>query len=573
MSSTAFESLQFDLSPERITALAAMTDEAAAGATAGWHEISGALQADREAADVDAIATAFDYRMSEAGEDAESVFASAWTIGGKTYPAPPSALPTSVADLWEKVSERASSSPVRARLHDLLFTLRRQPRHIHAEPACVAYQELSKQDWIPLYRALALVRTLDIARQMGRDDLAQSAVEQMITDAREYIKDAEWHPGVSMRLVDRLVAEKKPPDEVDDLLAAARARYAADPHIEVEVATLQRRRAKGDTAELERIDREIAAIWLAAAENSSGIQKVGHLTPAIEYARNHGHNDMADQATRTLQSIESDELEMQSFRSTIDVPREKIDQWIDRFADHDWRTGLLHFSRGDGGHPPSGHIDNNRAQVDVLRQEAPLLSMTTRVMLGGDGLPRWQPQNDDDRELQQLAFVESFTMRVCAPLFDQALLAIGARHNPSREELEGLFAERPAVTPDIARVLADSLLRFWSGDHEACAYLLAPKIETMLRNLARGLDEAVYQTQRSNTPGKYVGVGVLLRILGKRGLDESWGRYLAMLLSSPMGFNIRNELAHGFFEDIPRPLVALLIQAALYVTTLHPGAA
>ncbi|MBE8519414.1 DUF4209 domain-containing protein [Amycolatopsis sp. H6(2020)] len=574
VSSTAQEGVQFDLSPERIGELAMLADKAAAAAGAGWHEVSSSLQSGRDAADIDAIAAAFDYWMTEAGEADESVFAPAWTLGGKTYPAPPDTLPTPVADLWEKVAASASTSPVRARLHDLLFTLGRQPRHVHAERACLAYLELSRETWIPLYRALALVRALDIARQMKRDDLAQRTITQMITDAREYIEDAEWHPGVPFRLLERLVAEKNPPEAVDGLLATARTRYADDPHIEADVAALQRRRAKGNKDELDRIDREIATIWTAAAETTSGMRKMDHLTKAIEYSRNHGHNDLVAQATKALQDIDNDELGLQSFRRSVEIPGEQIRRWVDHIAtDDDWRVCLQRFSHGGIGVPPSGLTDENRAQVDVLKQQAPLFSMIPRVMLGGDGLPRWRPQNDDERELQKLAFVESFNMNFTAPIFAQALVEIGNNHSPSREELQDFFvAENPSISTEIARVLADCLLRYWSGDDEACVYLLAPKIETMLRNLARSLDEPVYQTQRNTTPGKYVGVGVLLQILGKRGLDESWGRYLAMLLSSPMGWNARNELAHGFFEGVPRPLAALLVQAALYVATLQPGA-
>ncbi|WP_158641431.1 DUF4209 domain-containing protein [Amycolatopsis eburnea] len=573
MSSTAQEGLQFDLSSKRIGELITLADSAAAAASTGWHEVSTSLQPCRDAADIDAIAVAFDYRMTEAGEADESVFASAWTLGGKTYPAPLGTLPTSVADLWAAVADSSSTSPVRARLNDLLFSLGRQPRHIHAERACLAYLELSVGNWIPLYRALALVRALDIARQMKRDDLAQRTMAQMITDAREYVEDAEWHPGVPFRLLKRLVAEKNPPEAVDDLLATARTRYADDPHIEADVAALQRRRAKGNKDELDRIDREIATIWIAAAETTWGLRKMNHLIKAIEYSRNHGHNDLVAQATKALQEIDNDEMGLQSIRRSVEIPGEQIRRWVDHIAaDDDWRVCLQRFTHGGIGVPPSGLTDENRARVEVLKQQAPLFSMTPRVMLGGDGLPRWRPQDDDERELQKLAFVESTTMDFTAPIFAQALVEIGTNHSPSREELQDFFvAQNPSISAEIARVLADCLLRYWSGDDEACVYLLAPKIETMLRNLARSLDEPVYQTQRNTTPGKYVGVGVLLQFLGKRGLDESWGRYLAILLSSPMGWNARNELAHGFFEGVPGPLAALLLQAALYIATLQPS--
>lgn len=470
--------------------------------------------------------------MKERGEGTSgSVFSSSWSIGGRTYPIPLDQLPTIVSKLWERVVATATSSPVRARLHDLLFTLGRQPRHKHAEQACVAYLELGRGSWIDLYRTLALIRALDISRQMKRDDLAQEAVKQMVANARECIDDAELHPGVSLRLIARLVDEKNPPEAVDDLLTMARGRYAADPYIEAEVATLQRRHARGNKDDLEQIDREIVAIWTEAAGKASGLHKVGHLTKAIEYARNHGQNDLLAEATTALQQVSIDDLEMQSFQVPIDLSEEQLSQWTSYFTHgDDWRSCLVRYSVGMGGIPPTGQTDENRTEVENLKTQAPLFSMIPRVIIGGDGLPRWQPQNDEERELQQLSYVETFKMQLSAPLYGNALHAIGSIHKPSREDLQEFFSEQTVITPDVSRVLADALVRYWAEDYEGCVYLLAPKIETMLRTLARAIDEPVYQVQRKNTPGKYVGVAVLLQILGKRGLEESWSRYLNTLL-------------------------------------------
>ncbi|WP_431605634.1 DUF4209 domain-containing protein [Amycolatopsis melonis] len=55
-------------------------------------------------------------------------------------------------------------------------------------------------------------------------------------------------------------------------------------------------------------------------------------------------------------------------------------------------------------------------------------------------------------------------------------------------------------------------------------------------------------------------------------MDESWGRYLSTLLAGPTGWNLRNELAHGFVDEVSAPMAALLIQAALYVANLAPRA-
>ncbi len=379
-----------------------------------------------------------------------------------------------------------------------------------------------------------------------------------------------WQPGVSLRLISRLVEEKNPPTGVDDLLVEARARYAGDPYTEVDAAMLQRRLAKGDKDALGRIDREVVGIWTKAAEASAGLQKLGHLTKAVDYARDHGQTDLLAAATTALQAIGIDDLGMQTFRVPVEIPDEKFSKWIGYFTQgDDWRVCIARFENGEHGTPPTGRTAENRSQ---MAKDTSLYSMIPHSKIGGDGLPRWEPQNEDDQEEQRLSDVEMFRMQLCAPLFAKALHEIGVVHHPIREEVEEFFAERIFLPPDIPRVLADALTRYWRRDYEACAYLLAPKIETMLRVLARAIDEPVYLTQRKNTPGKYVGLGTLISTLGKHGLDESWGRYLSTLLAGPTGWNLRNELAHGFVDEVSAPMAAPLIQATLYVANLAPRA-
>lgn len=444
MSSTTEEDSVFDLSPERIAELAALADAAAADAKRGWYEISSALTDKRAVADVEAIAVAFDYRLQD-------------RVDGNSNPAfhaaqlrPLAELPTSVADLWAHVVDATASAPVRARLHDLLFTLGRQPKHKHAEQACREYLTVGAGNWGSLYRVRALTRALNIARQMNRNDLANDVVKEIIANARESLDSAEWQPGVFLRLIGRLVEEKNPPTGVDDLLAEARARYAGDPYIEVDTAMLQRRLAKDEKDALERIDREIVGIWTTAAEASAGLQKLGHLTKAVDYARDHGQADLLAAATTALQAIGIDDLEMQTFRVPVEIPDEEINKWIGYFIQgDDWRVCLARFADGEQGTPPTGRIDESRAQVETLKKDAPLYSMFPHSKIGGDGLPRWEPQNEDDQEEQRLADVELFRMQLYAPLFARALHEIGIVHHPLREEVEEFFGERPFLPPDM----------------------------------------------------------------------------------------------------------------------------
>ena len=51
----------------------------------------------------------------------------------------------------------------------------------------------------------------------------------------------------------------------------------------------------------------------------------------------------------------------------------------------------------------------------------------------------------------------------------------------------------------------------------------------------------------------------------KAGLNESWYRFLHTYLASVAGANIRNELLHGFVDEITESASALILIAALYL--------
>jgi Domain of unknown function (DUF4209) len=96
----------------------------------------------------------------------------------------------------------------------------------------------------------------------------------------------------------------------------------------------------------------------------------------------------------------------------------------------------------------------------------------------------------------------------------------------------------------------------------------SPRVETLIRNLVLALGLPVYRVQREKTPGQYPGLGVLLDGLAKAGLDSSWHRFLRTFLASPSGLNYRNELAHGFVDEVDRTYAALVLVAVLYLATL-----
>jgi hypothetical protein len=136
---------------------------------------------------------------------------------------------------------------------------------------------------------------------------------------------------------------------------------------------------------------------------------------------------------------------------------------------------------------------------------------------------------------------------------------------PSLDELSAFIATSDIVDRPLAAALARSLHRWWAGDYEGAAFTAIPRIEALARELLLAADAAVYRLQRQQTPGQYAGLGYLLDMLRTGGLDESWYRYFRTVLFSPAGWNIRNELSHGFLDNVDFVVAALILQLALHL--------
>ena len=91
-------------------------------------------------------------------------------------------------------------------------------------------------------------------------------------------------------------------------------------------------------------------------------------------------------------------------------------------------------------------------------------------------------------------------------------------------------------------------------------------MERLVREAVLAVNEPAYRLQRGQKPGQYAGLGALLPILQNAGVDESWVRFLQTALAATPGFNFRNDLLHGFVDQMRSGHAALVLLAALYLT-------
>jgi hypothetical protein len=312
--------------------------------------------------------------------------------------------------------------------------------------------------------------------------------------------------------------------------------------------------------------------WLNEAERSAGLVRMVHLETAARLARDAGLGDLQKVAQRRLQAIPKEDLELQHVSAETHIPEEIVDQYLAPFTQADSvRNALVALISYP---PPTGDVTENREAVERSKIEFPLQHLFPRTRLGGDGLVRWSPTTDAEREDGDLAQQELLRFQVVGGLIAQGLWQAGQRLEPRREEVEAFIATLPNRTEGAPRLLAEALAAYWRREWTTSLFLALPCVEALCRSLILALEKGIYETQRGRRPGQYPGLAVLLHWMLDEGLDGSWFRYAWTILASPAGMNLRNEVAHGFVFGVGPQHALAVIHISLYLAALgiEPGA-
>lgn len=518
-----------------------------------------------------AVAQAFGYRIEETrqGSSRRIQFAPYFRgTEGHESPPPLTSVTREVIQIWAALASRVQAPYAKARLNHLLFACGHGNGRQHAEAAIAAYLQSAAQWHRDVDSVHDLNVALRLARAVGADDLASNVMMVMVDYARDALGSDTPLPGVTLRLLDPLTDELQPPSEVDVLLAHAWEAYPG-PFTRDEVVELQLRRAISSQTRT-ALEEKRVMLWLEAAERAEGLVRAGHLKKALECATATGRRNLIERAAAELQEIQPDELGLVAIFAETALDEEQVDRLLQPITSTgSWQEALTRY--GVYG-PVTGGSAQNRLQVQADAREFVFSNLMPRESIGGDGLPRFRVETDDEKLEWDLSALEGQHLQVWGNLLARALTAIARRHGiPSEQDLADFFAERPLVDRALAEAIARVLVRFWSGDPEGAVFTVVPRIESLARTIVIATGAGIYRLQRQRTPGQYPGLGVLLDHLKQRGLDESWFRFLYTLCANPAGWNLRNEISHGFVHNAGAPIAALLIQALLYLTWLAPA--
>lgn len=512
------------------------------------------------------LMTAFDYMLrrgiKENRKDPE-VFSDQWATSVSVYPVPLGQLPVEVANFWSEIVVRVDAPQCVARLHHLLFELKHGNGGEHARKASSAYLELGISDWTRLDRVNCLYWSVELSRRVG--DTADRVIAPLVELAELSLDKAESEPGVALHALEVLTREVPSLEILPTLLGRARLAYP-DPRLVAITMEMQAAIAKGDDgSRIVELHRELVRESIDFALQREGIAKMKFLEEAAQLATKYGEKELLKEAMQAMQAMTIEELDLKRISVEVEIPSGVIEVQVERVVNQSSLDAAFNFLVLQS--PPSGNIYQNTEMMKTLSAEFVFQDLIPTTLLRSDALASYTPINDEDARDQKLSHVEVMNLGLGSEIVSRIFVSLLARFTPNPEEIGNIIGAADHVDSSTARSLSRVFLAFQEGEFEVAATLAIPKIETLARARLAKMGNLQYQVQRGSKRGVYPQLGTLIRDL-RPSLDPSWYRFLLTFLVSNFGPNYRNELSHGYVEEVDIHSSAMVLLSALYLALM-----
>jgi hypothetical protein len=486
-----------------------------------------------------------------------------------TYPPRPADVLEQVRSVWRSALERVEDPIVGARVSDLLYVAEGRSAHADGRRAAGELAELAQEaEREPLSRAVSMARSIEILVELNdREALSEvlEVADRVVLDLLE-----QEHPGPPLNVLRALVGLKKDrrPDGLEALLTRATERFPAG-HVGESALELAAE-GSNDSERQKELRRRQLQLRIEEADAAEGLAKVTMLQRAIELARRFGFSRELEDLLKQQQDLPKEDLGFESMEETIDLPTEEVREQIDLIVGP-YAAGIFEALKrlGDFGPPGGSHADIDH-EVEEQEKESPLLNLFSHSMFGTEtSAPTFMAATHESKRLmsrgrQRQFHIGFYGQILYAPMLDEAVDHHG---RPSHEELARHFA-----TDLIGEVRGERIALavefFWGEEYDEAAHLIVPRLESILRDVARISGIPIV---RPAEEGRFTGVVSLNVVLAKlRELYEMpWFDYLEALLCDPLATNLRNDIAHGIRRRVGGVEAALLIQAACHLTLIR----
>lgn len=474
---------------------------------------------------------------------------------------------TAIFELWSRAMDSAPVAIVRARFADLLWEAHYGDHsHKYARRAIDEYVKASGEDFgEPIESSDGLLRALGLATSINDIDLRQQVVRASVELVSRELNGEKRRPGVVLQLLAALADQEQDcrPAELDELIGRAIDQYGDDPwNLE---STLEIRARLTDPAKREALWRTTTEAFADMARRTTGIAKYAYFQRAIEHAEQHGLHQVAEELRREVEGLPKDALDLQIISGEVQIPREKIDQYIAYVVgDDNIESALARF----GSHTPTGLPEENREFIQQLMTEYPLQYIFPRMVIGPENSLIRVIRGANEQEEQALLDHESLRTSMFSIFAIEILEGIRDRYGPISST--SAWFQSDLIEPAVGERIGKAIELYESGDPDAAASLITPRLERIVRRVAGLVGLTVTSSpDRSGRPGGVKGLGQLLSLLEGH-LPEPTRRYLRVALSEVTGLNLRNRISHGLVDLVTQHEAALLIHVVCHLRLFQP---
>jgi len=138
-------------------------------------------------------------------------------------------------------------------------------------------------------------------------------------------------------------------------------------------------------------------------------------------------------------------------------------------------------------------------------------------------------------------------------------------------ELMDRAAESKLIDQIRARHVVDAIGVWGQGSYDLAAHAIVPRIEYVIRQAAKAAQVVVIKSTDGTSRGGHTSLNQVLEALEGK-VDEDSRLHLTWVLTSDLGLNLRNDIAHGGIIEVDEVKAAVLIHAFLLALTLTPQA-
>jgi hypothetical protein len=519
---------------------------------------------------------ALNYRLissrDEEGRANYGPFGPMMELGGRVFPPYLADVEPHTLAIWQDLSEHLEVSSVSARVHDLLWVRQSSAApHKHARQAILAYLAASQAEGCGGLEVTDMLdRALELARLLNATELIPPLVTRMTAVIMHELDldDAISRPGIYVPLL-RLLAGLPPDDRPAELgLLLQRAHELhEDSHPFIRESLFQlSEMLEPHSQHRGQLRRQKVQMWLEWAVKQDGVLRMVELTKALELANNTPEAaDLGDIIRRHLQAMDRATLGLKTVSSRIQIPTEEAERLISRIVGDDNLDGAL--SRFGAWGPPTGDPQQTLRTVEDQMRRFPMQFLVTQVVTHAAGYPIKYLETDDDKRLHAQVRQEVLAASMHAVFAMQALDRVGERFKPTRKEVQTLF-QTDLINSDQADAFARAVEHYWAGNFDEAVHVALPRLEAVLRRMLARVGGVVYREPRGPEPGGVRTLGVLLQNL-RPVLDPGWWRFLSVVLTEPLGLNLRNEYLHGLVPLGSKHDATLVLKAAAYLRLLR----